>query len=176
MNARAAGVPAGSGGIVVLPFGNGAERMFRDREIGGHVSGLYFTLHSDAHIMRAVQEGVAFSFKYGMDILKDLGMLPSVIRAGESNMFLSRVFCGTLAHSTGVSIELYNTDGAQGAARGAALGAGFYSSAREALRGLARKEIIDPDPSRTGEFRDHYRRWKEALDLHLARREENTNC
>jgi xylulokinase len=176
MNARAAGVPAGSGGIVVLPFGNGAERMFRDREIGGHVSGLSFTLHSDAHIMRAVQEGVAFSFKYGMDILKDLGMLPSVIRAGESNMFLSRVFCGTLAHSTGVAIELYNTDGAQGAARGAALGVGFYSSAREAFRGLARKEIIDPDPSRSGEFRDHYGKWKEALELHLARREENTSC
>jgi xylulokinase len=176
LNARAAQAPAGAGGLIVLPFGNGAERMFRDRDIGAHASSVSFTLHSDAHIMRAVQEGVAFSFKYGMDILKDLGMLPSVIRAGESNMFLSRVFCGTLAHSTGVSIELYNTDGAQGAARGAALGVGFYSSAREAFRGLVRKETIDPDPSRTGEFRDHYRRWKEALDLHLARREENTNC
>jgi xylulokinase len=176
MNALAAEAPAGAGGLVVLPFGNGAERMFGDREIGAHVSYASFTLHSDAHIMRAVQEGVAFSFKYGMDVLTDLGMHPTVIRAGEANMFLSRVFCETLAHSTGVAIELYNTDGAQGAARGAALGVGFYSSAREAFRGLARKEIIDPDPSRSGEFRDHYGRWKEALDLHLARRVENTNC
>ena len=172
MNARAAQVPAGSGGLIVLPFGNGAERMFRDRDIGAHISEASFTLHSDAHLMRAVQEGVAFSFKYGMDILTDLGMLPSVIRAGDANMFRSRVFCGTLADSAGVAIELYNTDGAQGAARGAALGAGYYSSAREAFRGLARRETIDPDPSRTGEFRDHYGRWKEALELHLARRED----
>lgn len=172
LNARAAQAPAGAGGLIVLPFGNGAERMFRDRDIGAHLSQVSFTLHSDAHLIRAVQEGVAFSFKYGMDILTELGMLPRVIRAGEANMFLSRVFCGTLAHSTGVAIELYNTDGAQGAARGAALGAGFYSSAREAFRGLARRKIIDPDPSRNGEFRDYYGRWKEALELQLARREE----
>jgi xylulokinase len=172
MNARAAQSPAGAEGLIVLPFGNGAERMFGDRDIGAHVSHASFTLHSDANLIRAVQEGVAFSFKYGMDILTDLGIRPSVIRAGEANMFLSRVFCGTLANTAGVAIELYNTDGAQGAARGAALGAGFYSSAREAFRGLARKEIIDPDPVRLGEYRDYYGRWKEALELHLARHEE----
>lgn len=172
MNVRAAQAPAGAGGLIVLPFGNGAERMFGDRDIGAHVSQVSFTLHSDAHLIRAVQEGVAFSFKYGMDIMTDLGLLPGVIRAGEANMFRSRVFCETLAHSTGVAIELYNTDGAQGAARGAALGAGFYSSAGEAFRGLARRETIDPDPSRRGEFLDHFGRWKEALELQLARHEE----
>ena len=87
-------------------------------------------------------------------------------------MFRSRVFCETLAHSAGVAIELYNTDGAQGAARGAALGAGFYSSAAEAFKGLARKDIITPDPARSGEFLDHYGRWKEELELHLTRHEE----
>jgi xylulokinase len=168
MNARGAEAPAGAGGLIVLPFGNGAERMFGDREIGAHASHASFTLHSDAHLIRAVQEGVAFSFKYGMDILTELGMLPSVIRAGEANMFRSRLFCETLAQSAGVAIELYNTDGAQGAARGAALGAGFYSSAREAFKGLARKEIIDPDPARNGEFLDHYGRWKRALEIQLA--------
>ena len=172
MNTRAAEAPAGSGGLVVLPFGNGAERMLGDREIGAHASDVSFTLHSDAHLIRAVQEGVAFSFTFGMDIMTDLGMLPSVIRAGEANMFRSRLFCETLAQSAGVAIELYNTDGAQGAARGAALGAGFYPSAREAFRGLARKEIIEPDPARREEYLDHYGRWKGALDLHLARHEE----
>jgi xylulokinase len=172
LNARAAQAPAGSSGLIVLPFGNGAERMFGDRDIGAHTSHVSFTLHSDAHLIRAVQEGVAFSFKYGMDIMTGLGMLPSVIRAGEANMFRSRVFCETLAHSAGVAIELYNTDGAQGAARGAALGAGFYSSAAEAFKGLARKDIITPDPARSGEFLDHYGRWKEELELHLTRHEE----
>jgi xylulokinase len=172
MNARAAQAPPGSGGLVVLPFGNGAERMFGDREIGAHISHVSFTLHSDAHLIRAVQEGVAFSFKFGMDIMTDLGMHPTVIRAGEANMFRSRLFCETLAQSAGVAIELYNTDGAQGAARGAALGAGFYSSAGEAFRGLARKDIIEPDPAHRGEFTDLFGRWKGALDLHLARHEE----
>jgi len=172
LNARAARAPAGSAGLVVLPFGNGAERMFRDRDIGAHVSHAVFTLHTEADLIRAVQEGIAFSFRYGMDIMTGLGILPNVIRAGHANMFLSRVFCETLANTADVSIELFNTDGAQGAARGAALGARFYSSAPEAFGGLARKDVVDPDPSRRQEFLNHYGRWKEALDLQLARHEE----
>jgi xylulokinase len=172
LNARAAQIPAGSEGLIVLPFGNGAERMFGDRDIGAHVSHTVFTVHSEAHLIRAVQEGVAFSFKYGMDIMTGLGTLPNVIRAGHANMFRSRVFCETLANTADVAIELFNTDGAQGAARGAAIGAGFYSSPAEAFRGLARRDRIDPDPRRSGEFLDHYGRWKEALDLQLSRHED----
>ena len=150
LNALAAEAPAGSGGLILLPFGNGAERMFGDRDIGADISGAVFTVHSDAHLIRAVQEGVAWSFKYGMDIMTEFGMLPQVIRAGSANMFRSRVFCETLANTADVAIELYNTDGAQGAARGAALGAGFYSSPADAFKGLARTETIDPDPARNG--------------------------
>lgn len=171
MNARAALAPAGSGGLIVLPFGNGAERMFGDRDTGAQISGATFTLHTDAHMARAVQEGVAFSFKYGMDLMTAFGILPQVIRAGDSNMFRSRIFCETLANAAGAAIELYNTDGAQGAARGAALGAGYYSSPAEAFRGLARKGTIEPDTPRGGEYAEHYGRWKRRLERRLAETE-----
>jgi xylulokinase len=169
LNARASRIPAGSEGLVVLPFGNGAERLFGDREIGAHISSATFTLHTQAHIMRAVQEGVAFSLKYGMDVMSSFGTLPRVIRAGNANMFQSRVFCETLAYVADVAIELYSTDGAQGAARGAALGAGFYASAAEAYRGLARKFVIEPDNARLQEYAGHYARWKEALEQVLSK-------
>jgi xylulokinase len=172
LNALAASVPAGSGGLIVLPFGNGAERMFGDREIGAQFAQTSFTTHTGAHVIRAVQEGVAFSFTYGMDMMTGFGMLPQVIRAGNANMFLSRIFCQTLANAADVAIELYNTDGAQGAARGAALGAGFYASTADAYRGLVRRDVIDPDPALKGEFSEHYGRWKEALDHRLAGRAE----
>ncbi|HTY60585.1 MAG TPA: FGGY family carbohydrate kinase, partial [Bacteroidota bacterium] len=168
LNARASSIPVGSGGLVVLPFGNGAERMLGDREIGAQISHASFTTHSDAHVIRAVQEGVAFSFTYGMEMMTEFGMLPRVIRAGNANMFLSRVFCETLAGAADVAIELYNTDGAQGAARGAALGAGFYRSPAEAFHGLARRDVIDPDISKRGEFTETYGRWKETLERRLA--------
>jgi xylulokinase len=168
MNARAARIPAGSEGLIVLPFGNGAERMFGDRDIGAQILHGSYTVHTDAHMIRAVQEGVAYSFKYGMDLMTAFGMLPTVIRAGNANMFLSRVFCETLANTANVAIELYNTDGAQGAARGAALGAGFYSSAAEAFGGLARTGVIEPDASGAGEYLDHYSVWNGALSRALG--------
>jgi len=169
LNARASAVGAGSGGLVVLPFGNGAERMFGDRDIGAQIIGASYTTHGEAHMLRAVQEGVAFSFKYGMDLMTGLGITPSVIRAGDANLFRSRIFCDTLAGSAGVAIELYNTDGAQGAARGAALGAGFFASPAEAFGGLARREVIEPDRKRSGEYADIYGRWHDLLSLALSR-------
>jgi len=170
LNARAATVPPGSGGLVVLPFGNGAERMFGDRDIGAQIGGASYTTHGEAHMLRAVQEGVAFSFKYGMDLMTGLGITPSVIRAGDANLFRSRIFCETLAGTAGVAIELYNTDGAQGAARGAALGAGFFRTPAEAFGGLTRKDLIEPDRKRAGEYAGMYGRWHDVLSMALSRR------
>ena len=117
MNNLAATAPVGSRGLSFLPFGNGAERIFRDKEIGASFQGLNFIIHSKPEVFRSVQEGVAFSFNYGIEIMQSLGIRPTVLRAGAANMFLSPVFRKTLANVADVKIELYNTDGAQGAAR-----------------------------------------------------------
>jgi xylulokinase len=126
-----------------------------------------YNLHDDAHLVRAVQEGVAFSFAYGMEIMKTVGLDLSVIRAGRANMFLSPVFTRMLAGVTGVTIELYNTDGAQGAARGAAIGGGVAASFGEAFRGLKRVAVVEPDAQRRSAFAGAYGRWKNALALFL---------
>ena len=138
INKLAAEVAIGSDGVIVLPFGNGAERILSNRNIGCHIFGLDFNRHSKAQLFRAGQEGIAFSFKYGMDIMKEMGMEIKVIRAGKANMFLSPIFSQTLANVTGASIELYDTDGAVGAARGAAVGAGYFKSFEEAFKSLSK--------------------------------------
>jgi xylulokinase len=167
MNEIAATAPVGSKGLTVLPFGNGAERMLGDRDLGAVIEHLNFNIHSKPHVLRAVQEGVAFAFKYGIEIMQSIGIQPSVMRAGEANMFLSPVFCRTVASVAGVTIELYNTDGAQGAARAAAVGAGLVPSAKEAFRGLACLRRVEPDAKRD-EYVHAYRTWRKSLDRILS--------
>lgn len=117
MNRLAASVPVGSEGLLVVPFGNGAERVLENRCTGAGLCNIDLNRHTTAHILRAAQEGIAYSFRYGIDIMRTLGLVPDVIRAGKANLFLSPLFCQTLATLTGARIELYNTDGALGAAR-----------------------------------------------------------
>ncbi|MGD0339563.1 MAG: FGGY family carbohydrate kinase [Bacteroidota bacterium] len=157
-------IPAGSGGIIFLPFGNGAERMLENRDIGAHFLNLQFNLHSQSHLMRAIQEGIAFAFNYGIEIMHGMNIKPTVVRAGLANLFLSPIFSETLAHTAGVSIELYSTDGAQGAARGAALGVKYYKSRTEMFNGLQRLKVIEPQNSRTAEYRNLYEHWSSALN------------
>lgn len=166
MNQLASTVPVGSKGLSVLPFGNGAERIFRDKDIGASIHGLNFNVHSKPELFRAVQEGVAFSFKYGIEIMQSLAIQPSVLRAGAANMFLSPVFCKTLASIAGVQIELYNTDGAQGAARAAALGAGLVPSVKDAFRGLSRVKSIEPETNKA-DYLGAYHRWLTLLKQRL---------
>lgn len=167
MNEIASGVPIGSKGLTVLPFGNGAERMLGDRDIGAVIRHLNFNIHSKPHVLRAVQEGVAFSFKYGIEIMQSIGIQPRVMRAGEANMFLSPVFCRTVASIAEVTIELYNTDGAQGAARAAAIGAGLVPSAKEAFKGLSCVRRVEPDAKRD-EYIHAYEIWRKSLDQLLS--------
>jgi xylulokinase len=166
---NAAAIPVGSKGIIILPFGNGAERMLEDNEVGAQVLNLNYNVHSEAHVVRAVQEGVACSFRYGLDIMKDMGIKPAVIRAGYANMFLSPVFRESLANVAGVAIELYNTDGAQGAARGAALGASLVSSPKDAFRGLSRIQTVEPKQELKQQYADLFSRWRERLRQVLPR-------
>ena len=144
MNDAASKVPVGSDGLAILPFGNGAERMLGNKDPGCHIAPIDFNRHGNGHMARAAQEGIVFSFQYGMEIMKQTGIKPSVIRAGNANMFLSPVFREALACVSGATIELYNTDGSQGAAKGAGLGAGVYKSAQEAFAGLKKMPPLNP--------------------------------
>ena len=162
MNESASAIPIGAGGLVVFPFGNGAERMLENRDPGASLAHLNFNIHDAAHLARAVQEGVAFSFRYGMDILGELGMRPKVIRAGRANMFSSPLFTAAVTGASGVSVELYQTDGAEGAARGAAIGAKHFTLA-EAFEGIERVATIEPDPESRSEYEEAYGRWVSEL-------------
>jgi len=164
LNEMAAAVPIGSQGLSILPFGNGAERMLGNRETGCRINNIQFNIHDHSHIVRAAQEGIVFSFYYGMEIMKSTGINPSVIRAGNANMFLSPVFRDTLAGISGATIELYDTDGSQGAATGAGIGAGIYSGPEEAFRNLKKISRIDPDKSKKAEYLSAYNQWLEQLN------------
>jgi xylulokinase len=164
MNRLAAEVSIGSDGLCIIPFGNGAERILENADIGASIHGLNFNRHSRHHIMRAAQEGIVFSFVYGMEIMQQMGMNLGTIKAGKANMFLSPVFLETLAGTADTSIELYETDGAAGAAKGAGIGAGIYANADEAFATLQKIDVIQPDIKHTIEYRDAYERWKEILE------------
>lgn len=168
MNRFASEIAIGSNGISVLPFGNGAERVLNNKNIGSVLSGINFNIHQKGHLLRAAQEGIVFSFKYGMDIMQNIGINASVIRAGKANMFLSPIFRDTLAGITGATIELYNTDGSVGAARGAGVGSGYYKSFNEAFSNLKKLETVVPDNSKIAEYQDAYKNWKNQLEKVLS--------
>jgi len=163
MNRMAAEVPVGSEGVVILPFGNGAERVLCNRETGCSIHGINFNLHDRRHLLRAAQEGIVFSFYYGMEIMQQMGMEITRIHTGRANMFLSEVFRDTLASVSGAVIELVDTDGAAGAAKGAGLGAGIYADRNEAFGSLVRLGTVEPAADRTP-YMEAYARWKEYLD------------
>ncbi|WP_372773522.1 xylulokinase [Mangrovibacterium sp.] len=164
MNELAANVPIGSNGLSILPFGNGAERVLENKNPGSTMAGINFNIHSNAHLFRAAQEGIVFSFKYGMDIMKTIGIDAKVIRAGKANMFLSPIFRETLAGISGATIELYNTDGSVGAARGAGIGSGYYKSPAEAFANLKKLETIEPCLNKKAEYEAAYGSWKSMLE------------
>ena len=161
MNDLAATAPIGSAGVSILPFGNGAERMLENREVGSSIHGVNFNIHSQAHLLRAAQEGIVFSFKYGIEVMEQMGMNVNKIHAGHANMFLSPIFRNTLAGVTGAVIELYDTDGSVGAAKGAGIGAGIYRDNTEAFSTLEKLAVIEP--SDTQEYKDAYEVWKSRL-------------
>ena len=164
MNDLAATAPVGSDGLMILPFGNGAERVLANRSTGARMVGIDLVRHGQAHIVRAVQEGIAFSFRYGIDIMKDMGLKPDVIRAGKANMFLSPLFRSTLATLCDANIELFDTDGSLGAARGAALGAGIYKNAAEAFSTLNKLDVITPMDAWKQPLEEAYARWKKEVE------------
>jgi xylulokinase len=164
MNEMAMQAPIGADGLSFIPFGNGAERIMENNDIGARLSGLNFNRHNQSHILRAGQEGIVFALNYGFNIMKEMGMELHTIRAGHANMFLSPLFREAFANITSATVELYNTDGAQGAARGAGVGAGIYANFEEAFKGLKSIETIEPSPPLFGAYEDAYENWLKNLN------------
>ncbi len=167
MNMEASKVGVGSEGVIMLPFGNGAERIFNNKQLGGQIHGLDFNRHSNAHLFRAAQEGIVFSLNYGLEIMKTVGVEARNIRAGHANMFLSPLFRDIFANTTGATIELLDTDGATGAARGAGVGVGYYKNFKEAFRGLKSIATIAPDAKLQEQYAEVYQKWKRVLEQQI---------
>ena len=161
MNEMAASIPAGSDGLTILPFGNGAERIFNNKIIGAQILGLDLNKHTAAHIYRASQEGIAFAFRYGLDIMRENKLQPSVIKAGQANLFLSPVFTHAFVNATGVPVALYNVEGSVGAALGAGIGAGIYKEIKDAFADT--KPIQRIEPTETKLYDALYENWKNNL-------------
>jgi xylulokinase len=167
MNELAAQAPVGSDGLVILPYGNGAERTLENRNIGASVHGWNFNVHKKTHFLRAAQEGIVFALNYGLGIMRDMGIQLTTVKAGNANMFLSPLFAEAFATVTQATVELYNTDGSQGAARGAGIGAGVYKSTDEAFVGLEPVKTIEPNDKLASAYQQAYARWEEVLKQQL---------
>ena len=163
MNELAETVPVGCDGLSVIPFGNGAERVLQNENIGASIHGINFNIHKKAHLVRAAHEGIAFSFAYGMDIMRQMGMDIKTIKAAHANMFLNSTFRRTLATITGADIQLYETDGSVGAAYGAGIGAGIYKDSDEAFQTLKHLGTTQPETD-VAPYKEAYQRWVERLD------------
>ena len=167
MNQMAASVPVGAEALVVLPYGNGAERTLGNRNLGASIRGLDLNRHTRAHLLRAAQEGIVFALKYGLEIMEDMGLSIEVVRAGAANMFLSPLFAEAFATVSAAVVELFDTDGAQGAARGAGIGAGIYDL-KSAFAGLERVREVAPNSALSSAYQEAYRRWSAELDRALC--------
>jgi len=165
INDQASTVKVGSDGLHILPFGNGAERIFNNKIVGAHFENVDLNKHTAPHFFRAAQEGIAFAFKYGFDIMKSNGMNPTMIRAGKANMFLSNIFTEAFVNVIGVPIELYESDGSAGAAKGAGIGVGFYASAEEACSIQKSMGVIEP--TNISLYQDLYYEWNQTLSKHI---------
>jgi len=164
MNQLAAQVPVGSQGLAILPFGNGAERTLKNRDIGASVHNWNFNIHKKPHFLRAAQEGIVFALNFGLDIMNNMGVEVKTAKAGNANMFLSPLFAEAFATVTDATVELYDTDGSQGAARGAGIGAGIYPSAAEAFAGSRPIRTVEPNKELSEEYQQAYQHWEAVLN------------
>jgi xylulokinase len=163
MNAEAQKAPPACEGLMVFPYGNGAERTLENRNVSAFIHGLDFSVHSRRHMLRASQEGIVFALRFGLDIMRETGVAINTVRAGHANMFKSDLFAEVFATVCNADVELFNTDGAQGAARAAGMGAGIYQTAQEAFKGLAKVKTILPNRNLAGVYTDCYRKWERRL-------------
>ena len=167
LNDEAATIAAGSDGLLVFPFGNGAERMLNNKLIGSSINNIDLNKHTPAHVYRAAQEGIAFAFRYGLDIMRENNIEPKVIRAGKANMFLSDVFIDAFVNVCNMPVELYENDGSVGAALGAGIGAKIFADEKDAFKNMKRLKLVEPNGKY--EYNDVYENWREELNEQLNR-------
>ncbi len=165
INDAAKTIAAGSDGLLLFPFGNGAERMLNNRTVHAHIHSIDLNKHSNAHLYRAAQEGIAFAFRYGLDIMRENGMSPQVIRAGKANMFLSDVFTEAFVNTLNVPVEMYNCDGSVGAAIGSGIGAKIYTCPKEAFHHFNPVQLVEPTNFKL--YNEYYSQWLEQLQKQL---------
>ena len=163
LNLSAINSPLGSENLKFYPFGNGAERLYNNREMGSHFIDLNFNIHNETHLIRSVQEGIAYSMCYGIELLKDLGVKINNVRVGNANLFLSMLFREVFVNSTGIELEIYDTNGSDGSARAAALAIGYYSNEQEAFNNLKLITKLKPDKELVARYSSHYDEWKNFL-------------
>ena len=168
MTVEAAKIPVGTEGVKFLPFGNGSERMLNNKQMSASILGLDFNRHSAAHLFRATQEGIVFALNYGLNIMQTVGVKVEKVKAGRANLFLSPLFREAFANTTGATIELYDTDGATGAARGAGIGCGFYKTEQEAFIGLKKISTIEPKATLNAAYTEGYENWLTVLNAQLT--------
>lgn len=166
LNESASYINPGSDDLFILPFGNGAERMLNNKIVGSHIHNIDLNKHTAAHVYRAGQEGIAFAFRYGLDIMRENKMHPSVIRAGRANMFLSNVFTEAFVNATNVPVELYESDGSVGAALGAGIGAKIFGDAKEAFTKMKPLQLVEPTKAKV--YDELYAKWKNCLNRDLS--------
>jgi xylulokinase len=164
MNMLGASVKIGADGLTFIPFGNGSERILQNQNIGAHMLELDLLKHTKNHVIRAAQEGIVSALTYGFRIMQGMGMNLKTVKAGHANMFMSPLFRKTFVHMNNVVLELYDTDGAQGAARGAGIGAGIFASDLEAFHGLELLETVEPNPIFLNVYEEVYQNWKKKLE------------
>jgi xylulokinase len=164
MNRIAEKIAVGSDGLIIMPYGNGAERTLKNTNAGASIHGWNFNVHDTAHFCRAAQEGIVCALNYGLGIMREMDMNISTVRAGHANMFLSPLFAEAFATVTDAVVELYNTDGSQGAARGAGVGAGIFADEKSAFAGLEPVQRIEPNKELKSEYTDCYAKWERILN------------
>jgi xylulokinase len=169
MNDLASDISVGADGLLCFPFGNGAERVLKNIDFKGYFTGINFNIHNKGHLIRAAQEGIAFSFRYGLDVMKSIGMDFNVVKVGNSNLFLSKVFREAFVNTCNVNLEIYNTDGSQGSARGAGIGAGFYTFS-DAFKNLKIIDQLSPVKQSLNTYEEHYQNWKKNLESVLKKK------
>jgi xylulokinase len=164
MEQSAAQVSIGSDGLCVIPFGNGAERIFESRDIGSHLCHLQLNRHRQEHLIRATLEGIAYAFVYGMNILKEMGLDTGVIKVGNDNLFQSAIFSKTIATLTGANIKMIDTTGAVGSALASGVGVGHFSGFTEAMAQLQIVDEVSPDTGKKEDYLQSYANWQSSLD------------